>query len=96
MAIFVLIGLAQMSALSLGQFNLAVGAMGCLSAIVMGLFMQVLGIPVLLAVLLGLIIAMGLGATAGRYYRKKRYQPVHHYTGVAQCLYWNRHRYHDG
>lgn len=64
-ALFVLIGLAQMSALSLGQFNLAVGAMGTLSAVMMGIFMQVFGMPVIVAVLLGLIIAMLLGAIQG-------------------------------
>lgn len=89
-AIFSLIGLAQMSALSLGQFNLAVGAMGCLSAIMMGMFMQELGMPVLLAVLLGLIIAMILGAIQGLLIAKSGISPfiitlalLSVFTGVA-------------
>ncbi|MEO8411462.1 MAG: hypothetical protein ABI478_12920, partial [Propionivibrio sp.] len=63
--IFALIGLAQMLALSLGQFNLALGSIGCLSAISMGFFMQVMGLPVAIALLLGLIIAAVLGWIQG-------------------------------
>ena len=92
-AIFVLIGLAQMSALSLGQFNLAVGAMGCLSAIMMGMFMQVFGMPVILAVLLGLIIAMILGAIQGLVIARSGINPfiitlalLSIYTGIATVI----------
>ena len=92
-AIFVLIGLAQMSALSLGQFNLAVGAIGCLTAIMMGLFMQVLGIPVIAAVLLGLIISILLGALQGILIAKSGINPfiitlalLSVYTGVATVI----------
>ncbi|MEI6101580.1 MAG: ABC transporter permease [Eubacteriales bacterium] len=92
-AIFVLIGLAQMSALSLGQFNLAVGAMGCLSAIMMGLFMQVLNMPVVPAILLGLVIAMVLGAIQGILIAKSGISPfiitlalLSVYTGIATVI----------
>ncbi len=92
-AIFVLIGLAQMSALSLGQFNLAVGAMGCLSAIMMGLFMQVLGLPLIVALLLGLIIAMIAGALQGLIIAKSGISPfiitlalLSVYTGIATVI----------
>lgn len=64
-SIFVLIGLSQMSTLALGQLNLAVGGMGCLTAIMMGFFMEVLGFSVLPAVIIGLVIAMLLGALQG-------------------------------
>jgi ribose transport system permease protein len=64
-SIFVLIGLAQMSTLALGQLNLAVGGMGCLTAILMGFFMEVLGMPVLPALIIGLGVAMVLGAVQG-------------------------------
>lgn len=64
-AIFVLMGLSQMSTLSLGQMNLALGAMGCLSAIMMGIFMQVLGLPMPVALVLGLLVALLLGAIQG-------------------------------
>lgn len=63
--IFVLIGLAQMVVLSLGQFNLALGSMGCLSAISMGFFMQILGFPVVISIMIGLIVAALLGFIQG-------------------------------
>ena len=92
-AIFVLIGLAQMSALSLGQFNLAVGAMGCLSAIMMGLFMQVLGLPFIVAVILGLGIAMLAGAIQGLIIAKSGISPfiitlalLSVFTGIATVI----------
>lgn len=92
-AIFVLIGLAQMSALSLGQFNLAVGAMGCLTAIMMGLFMQVLGLPLLIAVLLGLTVSMILGAIQGTIIAKSGISPfiitlalLSVFTGIARVI----------
>lgn len=64
-AVFVLIGLAQMVVLSLGQFNLALGSMGCLSAISMGFCMQVLGLPVIVALFIGLLVAAFLGWLQG-------------------------------
>lgn len=92
-ALYVLIGLAQMSALALGQFNLAVGAMGCLTAIMMGLFMQVLGLPMIVAVLLGLVLAMLLGALQGLLIAKSGISPfiitlalLSVYTGVATVI----------
>jgi ribose transport system permease protein len=92
-ALYVLIGLSQMSALSLGQFNLAVGGMGCLSAIMMGLFMQVLGLPVIISVLLGLVIAMLPGAIQGVLIAKSGLSPfiitlalLSVYTGIATVI----------
>lgn len=64
-SIFVLIGMAQMFVLSLGQFNLALGSMGCLSAIIMGFLMQVVGLPVIAAVIIGLIAAAFFGWIQG-------------------------------
>ncbi len=92
-AIYVLIGMAQMSALSLGQFNLAVGGMGCLSAIMMGLFMQVLGIPFGIALIMGLILATILGAVQGVLIAKSGISPfiltlslASIYTGLAAVI----------
>jgi ribose transport system permease protein len=91
--IFVLIGLAQMSALSLGQFNLAVGGMGCLAAILMGLLMQGLGMPVLVAVLLGFALSMLLGAVQGLLIAKSGISPfiitlalLSVYNGIATVI----------
>ena len=64
-AIYLLIGLSQMSTLALGQFNLALGAMGSLSAVIMGYLMQLLGFPVIIAILIGLLFAAFLGWLQG-------------------------------
>jgi ribose transport system permease protein len=65
LSIFVTIGLAQMIVLSLGQFNLAVGSIGCLSGIVMGLLMQELSLPPWIAMLACLAVAALLGFLQG-------------------------------
>lgn len=92
-AIFVLIGLAQMSALSLGQFNLAVGAMGCLSAISMGLLMQVFGVNPAAAIIIGVAVGVGLGAFQGLLIAKTGLSPfiitlalISVYTGIATVI----------
>lgn len=64
-AIYVLIGLAQMATLSLGQMNLAVGSMGCLSAMLCGWLMQIVKVPTFIAIIICLLIGMGLGAIQG-------------------------------
>lgn len=61
LAVPVLIGLAQMVCLSVGQMNLAVGAMGGASAAFMATLMQNHGMSAFLAVVLGLVMATGVG-----------------------------------
>jgi ribose transport system permease protein len=65
LAVFALIGLAQMVVLSLGQFNLAVGSMGCLSGIIMGYLMQGAGWPIWVSLVLGVAVAGILGLIQG-------------------------------
>src|SRR5215208_6307603 len=60
-AIFIMIGLSQMVVLSVGQMNLAVGAIGVMGAMCTGAAMESLGLPVPIAVVLGL----ALGVVAG-------------------------------
>ena len=60
-AITTVIGLAQMIVLSIGQMNLAVGAIGGMVGVATGWMMQVLGLPIWVAIVLGLL----LGATVG-------------------------------
>ncbi len=60
-AITAVVGLAQMIVLSIGQMNLAVGAIGGVVGVAAGWLMQVVGLPVWAAVGLGL----GLGAATG-------------------------------
>ncbi|MFD4236269.1 ABC transporter permease [Streptomyces sp. NPDC058542] len=61
----VLIGLAQMVALSVGQLNLAVGALGGFSACLMGVLMVDAGVPAGLAVLTGVLGATLIGLITG-------------------------------
>lgn len=50
--IFVIVGLAQMVVLSLGQMNLAVGSIGVLSSVVFGIAMQQWGLPAFVCIIL--------------------------------------------
>ncbi|MFC0624831.1 ABC transporter permease [Kribbella deserti] len=61
LAVPVLIGLAQMVVLAVGQLNLAVGAIGGFAAVAMGVLMVDHGVPVPLALLIG----FGLATLAG-------------------------------
>lgn len=64
-AVPVLIGLAQMVVLAVGQMNLSVGALGGFTAVLMGSMMADAGWPVWLAVLAGVVLAAGIGAVNG-------------------------------
>lgn len=66
LAVFAVIGVAQMIVLSLGQFNLAVGSIGVLSAMLMGFFMQILALPIVLSLAAGVLIAGFLGFVQGQ------------------------------
>ncbi|GHJ41686.1 ABC transporter permease [Streptomyces sp. TS71-3] len=61
----VLIGLAQMVALCVGQLNLAVGALGGCTACLMGTLMADHGVPAAVAVPLGLLAATATGLATG-------------------------------
>ncbi len=63
--IYMLIGLAQMSALSLGHLNLAVGSIGAFTSIVMGFGMQEMHLPLLVALVVGLFVGVLCGALQG-------------------------------
>lgn len=91
--IYAIVGLSQMTVLSLGQFNLAIGSIGCLSCIMMGYFMQVLLFPVWIALLLGLVIAASLGAFQGLIIAKSGINPfivtlalLSVYRGIAAVI----------
>jgi ribose transport system permease protein len=64
-AVPVLIGLAQMVVLAVGQMNLSVGALGGFTAVLMGSMMADAGWPAWLAVLAGVVLAAGVGAVNG-------------------------------
>ncbi|MEV7385574.1 ABC transporter permease [Streptomyces sp. NPDC091215] len=61
----ILIGLAQMVALCVGQLNLAVGALGGFTACLTGVLMADHGVPAVVAVLVGLLTATAVGLVTG-------------------------------
>jgi ribose transport system permease protein len=65
LAVPVLIGLAQMVVLAVGQLNLAVGAIGGFAAAAMGVLMADHGVPAPLALLIGLLLATAAGLVNG-------------------------------
>ena len=65
LAVPVLIGLAQMVVLAVGQLNLAVGAVGGFAAVAMGVLMADHGVPVPLALLIGFLLASLVGLVNG-------------------------------
>ncbi len=65
LAVPVLIGLAQMVALCVGQLNLAVGALGGFLACLMAVLMVDFGMPMPLALVLGVVAGAAVGAVTG-------------------------------
>jgi ribose transport system permease protein len=65
LAVPILIGLAQMVALCVGQLNLAVGALGGFLACWMGALMVDNGLPMPLVLLIGLVAGAVIGAVTG-------------------------------
>ncbi len=61
----VLIGLSQMSVMAVGQLNLAIGASGGVTTAVMARLMADAGLPVWVALLIGVALAGALGALNG-------------------------------
>ncbi|MEI6868151.1 MAG: ABC transporter permease [Actinomycetes bacterium] len=65
LAVPIVIGMAQMVVLCIGQMNLAVGAMGGVSSGVMAVLMAQHHYPIWLALLIGFLVATGVGAING-------------------------------
>lgn len=65
LAVPVLIGLAQMVTLCVGQMNLAVGGMGGFASAMMAVLMQDFHVPVVIALVIGLAVATGVGFANG-------------------------------
>ena len=93
LAVFAVIGIAQMMVLSLGQFNLAVGSMGCLSGMAMGFLMQNLALPIWVSLLAGLVVAGFLGFIQGQLTARSGITPfiitlalLSAYRGVAYAI----------
>lgn len=73
--IFILVGLAQMVVLSLGQMNLAVGSIGVLSGVVFGIAMESLGMPAVICVLLACATGILQGLVQGLLVTKSGINP---------------------
>lgn len=65
LSVFVIVGLAQLSALSLGHMNLAVGRMAALSAFAAGLTYDRLDAPLVVGLVVALVVGALVGAFAG-------------------------------
>jgi ribose transport system permease protein len=64
-SVYLVVGLAQLSVLSLGHMNLAVGRMAATSAFAMGLAHDKLGAGLIVSLAAGLLVGALLGALAG-------------------------------
>ena len=64
-SIFVIVGMAQMTTLAVGQFNLAVGAIGGCVGMIFGTLVELLGIPYWIAMIIGLVAGYILGYFQG-------------------------------
>lgn len=64
-AVTSMVGLAQVSVLSVGQFNLALPAMGAFTGMVLGWLLQAVGLGWVLSVILALAFSMFLGFVQG-------------------------------
>lgn len=73
--IFVIVGLAQMVVLSLGQMNLAVGSIGVLSSVVFGIAMQEWGLPAVICIILACAAGIVQGFLQGLMVTKSGINP---------------------
>lgn len=74
-SIYVLIGMAQMTVLALGQFNLAIGSIGTLTSVAIGITFQETGLPIVFGVLIGLGVSLLCGALQGALIAKTGINP---------------------
>lgn len=65
LSVFVVVGLAQLSVLSLGHMNLAIGRIAAISAFAMGWCYDKLSMPLPVGLLVGMAVGTAVGAAAG-------------------------------
>ncbi|MDX6354570.1 MAG: ribose transport system permease protein [Streptomyces sp.] len=65
LSVVAVVGLAQLSVLSLGHMNLAVGRIAAVSAFAMGWCYDKLSVPLPVGLLIGMVVGAGVGALAG-------------------------------
>ena len=86
-AVTALVGLAQLSVLAIGQFNLALPAMGAFTGMVAGWLLQVAGLPWPIAILLTLAFAGLLGLLQGVVIVRLRLNAFIVTLGLASAYY---------
>ena len=86
-AVTALVGLAQSSVLAVGQFNLALPAMGAFAGMVLGWLLQVAGVNWILAVFLALVFSVILGALQGLFVVALRLNAFIVTLGLASAYY---------
>jgi ribose transport system permease protein len=64
-AIFTVVGLAQMVVLSVGQMNLAVGGMAAIGAMGSAIVFQAFDVPLIVGIAVGLVVGGAVGALCG-------------------------------
>lgn len=65
LAVTTLVGVSQMISIASGGMNVSIGATGAMSAILCGLMMQNAGVPVPIAIVLGILIGAACGIVNG-------------------------------
>jgi len=66
-SITILVGLSQLSVLSIGHLNLALGAMGCLTGMFTGFLLQSYDLPLVLTIIISLFIGTLIGLGQGAF-----------------------------
>jgi len=86
-AVTSLVGLSQLSVLAVGQFNLALPAMGAFTGMVLGWLLQIGGVAWPLAVLVTLAFSLALGAAQGFFVVVLRLNAFIVTLGLASAYY---------
>ena len=74
-SIIILVGLSQLAVLSIGQFNLALGSMGCLTGMFTGYLLQTYNFPVIITIFIGLVVGALIGFIQGATIVKTKINP---------------------
>ena len=74
-AITAIVGIGQLCVLAVGQFNLALGSIGCCSALFSSVLMQEQGFPIWMSILAGMMVGIMLGMIQGILIVKTKINP---------------------
>ncbi len=74
-AVIILVGLSQLSVLSIGHLNLALGAMGLLTGMFTGFLLESYNLPMILIVFIGLLVGALIGLIQGLFIVKTKINP---------------------